>query len=85
MAILLLIFCAGVIWDALVTVDVMATIAKRPMVVAVTTFALTFLSCTVYNQVFVIEGWQLDRVLALAFGSSVGTAAVILISKRKKQ
>ena len=84
MMILIGIFVAGVFWDALVTVDVLATIAGRPSVAFLTTFILTILSCTIYNEVFVVDGWQPARVLALALGSSTGASLALWINNKRK-
>ncbi len=70
-------FLAGALWDAIITVDVYATVKGEPILAGMTTFALTVLSCTVYNEVFVVDGWQVGRVVALALGSACGTAGVI--------
>ena len=84
----LLLFIAGALWDSIITIDVYATVKGRPYVAALTTFALTVLSCTVYSEVFVVEGWQSGRVFALALGSACGTAGVIKfysLTKRWKE
>jgi hypothetical protein len=74
------IFLGGMIWDAIITVDTIATIKGNWLIVFVSTFFLTTLSCTVYNEVFVVVGFQIDRVMALSLGSSTGAASLVFLN-----
>lgn len=82
MVVLLMLFGAGLLWDALATADLLLTTRGHALGAWLTTAVLTILSCTVYNVVFVVDGWQLDRVLSLALGSATGAAGTIYAAKR---
>lgn len=85
MTTLILIFLGGAFWDALVTIDFLATMKGRIPIVVLTSTALTVLSCTVYSEVFVVEGWQATRVAALSLGSGVGAGMILWLNKKREE
>lgn len=66
-------FIVGLLWDALVTVDVIVTADRSPFLAGLTTIILTIISFTVYSKV--IEKGELNwkKLMWLAMGSGLGT------------
>lgn len=76
---LALLFLAGVVWDGVITMDVVFTSHLMIGWAMVTTFAITVISATAYQTIIGEQGGKILRVLSLALGSAIGAGAVLMM------
>jgi hypothetical protein len=68
----LILFSYGLIWDGLLTVDVIVTATYRVAWAMTTTAIITLISFTAYDKVIGRAGVDWKRLAILATGSAVG-------------
>lgn len=66
-------FFVGLIWDAIVTLDIIVTSQHLAWAAAVTTAVLTLVSFTVYPRIVKSDGLKWGNLLTLTVGSAIGT------------
>ena len=76
---LLFLFLMGILWDGIITLDVVFTARLMIPWAMVTTFAITVISATAYGAVIGDQGGKILRVLTLASGSAVGAGLVLMM------
>jgi hypothetical protein len=74
-------FIIGILWDAIVTLDVIFTAQINPLGSAITTLILTLLSFFMYSKLIDNGEMRKKEVFSLAFGSAVGTYFMVLFLK----
>lgn len=74
---LALLFLAGFVWDAVITLDVLFTSQIVIPGAMVTTFAITIISATAYQTIIGDQGGKVPRILSLAAGSAVGAGLIL--------
>ena len=73
-------FLVGLLWDALITLDMQFVIKKQPTGVFVTSFILTVLSVSVFTEV--VDEMTTPKIISLAVGSGLGSALVVWMHRK---
>ena len=78
---ILVYFVVGLVWDVLITLDMIFVIRKRFVAVFFTSFILTILSAGVFTEVLdEMTPWKL---LGLATGSGLGGAGTVWVKRKR--
>lgn len=73
MVIFLKFFFLGVVWDAILALDIIFTSNKQPFGASMTTLVLTVISFKVYSRIVGDGKLKWVELVALALGSAIGT------------
>lgn len=71
-------FFLGVIWDAIVALDIIFTAEKMALSASITTLILTIASFTMYSRIVGKGELRWRELVALSLGSACGTYFMII-------